>query len=40
MEMRASMLTFSAYTLPLILPVAYMGVGYTAISMLKEWAEI
>ena len=41
MEMRASMLTsFSTYTLPLILPVAYMGVGLTAISMLKEWAEI
>ena len=24
---------------PLILPVAYMGIGSTAIYMLKEWAE-
>jgi hypothetical protein len=26
--------------LPLILPAAYIGVGYIALSMLKDWVEI
>ena len=39
-QMRASMfISLSAYSLPLIPPAAYMGVGYTAIYMLKDLAE-
>jgi predicted alpha/beta-fold hydrolase len=39
-QMRASMLISSSVrSLPLILPAAYIGVGYTAISMLKDWVE-
>jgi predicted alpha/beta-fold hydrolase len=39
-QMRTFMLiSLSACSLPFILSADYMGVGYTAISMLEEWAE-
>jgi predicted alpha/beta-fold hydrolase len=39
-QMRAFMLiSLTACSLPFILLADYMGAGYTAISMLEEWAE-